>query len=224
MIEVVWFKRDLRVVDHVPLFEASLRGPVLPLYIIEPTLFAGEDYDPCHWTFTSACLRDLRADLAALGQPLVVRVGEVLDVLKQIHAKHRISRLWSHEETGNALTYQRDLAVGRWVVASGIEWKETPNGGVVRRLRSRNGWAQQWEARMASPSGVSSRMISSWPGPVGELPITRSIRPGGASSARKAALTESHMPGLRRSKVSSSFSGMSETASRRRRSLTLMTR
>ena len=177
MIEVVWFKRDLRVVDHAPLAEASRRGPVLPLYIVEPSLLAGEDYDPSHWTFTSACLEDLRADLTALGQPLVVRVGEALPVLEQIHGEHRIARLWSHEETGNAVTYQRDLAVGRWIRASGIEWNETPNGGVVRRLPSRDGWAGRWESRMAAP-------IVPPPGAIGRVPIS----PGPIPSGRQLGL------------------------------------
>ncbi len=194
MIEVVWFKRDLRVVDHAPLSEASQRGPVLPLYIIEPSLLAGEDYDPCHWTFAASSLRALRAELAALGQPLVVRVGEVLPVLQQIHAEHGIVRLWSHEETGNALTYRRDIAVGRWARATGVEWRETPNGGVVRRLPSRDGWARRWEARMAAPTvaaPVALRGVPCTPGPIPEGselglgPDVRSgARPGGAHAAR----------------------------------------
>ncbi len=36
MLQVVWFKRDLRIVDHTPLAEAARRGPVLPLYVAEP--------------------------------------------------------------------------------------------------------------------------------------------------------------------------------------------
>ncbi|RYG79465.1 hypothetical protein EON77_09085, partial [bacterium] len=32
-VQVVWYKRDLRVTDHRPLVEAAARGTVLPLYI-----------------------------------------------------------------------------------------------------------------------------------------------------------------------------------------------
>lgn len=32
-VQVVWFKRDLRVHDHRPLSEAAARGPVLAVYI-----------------------------------------------------------------------------------------------------------------------------------------------------------------------------------------------
>ena len=36
MLNVVWFKRDLRVSDHAALTAALGRGLVLPIYIIEP--------------------------------------------------------------------------------------------------------------------------------------------------------------------------------------------
>lgn len=35
-VQIVWFKRDLRVRDHRPLTTAARRGPVLPLYVAEP--------------------------------------------------------------------------------------------------------------------------------------------------------------------------------------------
>lgn len=194
MVELVWFKRDLRILDHAPLLAASQRGTVLPLYIVEPSLLSAEDYDPCHWTFTAACLRELRDSLAAIGQPLVIRIGEVLPTLQRIHAEFGIARLWSHEETGNATTYQRDIAVGRWARANNIEWNETPNGGVIRRLKSRNGWAQKWEARMAAaiiPPPVHLPGVSIDPGPIPTLrdlslgPDHRTaVQPGGVKAAQ----------------------------------------
>lgn len=32
-MQVVWFKRDLRITDHAPLRAAALAGPVLALYV-----------------------------------------------------------------------------------------------------------------------------------------------------------------------------------------------
>ena len=42
-LNIVWFKRDLRVADHLPLAMASRLGPVLPLYIVEPDFWAQPD-------------------------------------------------------------------------------------------------------------------------------------------------------------------------------------
>ena len=48
-IDVVWFKRDLRTRDHVPLLSAVLSGrPVLCLFILEPMRFEQEDTDAIH--------------------------------------------------------------------------------------------------------------------------------------------------------------------------------
>jgi hypothetical protein len=41
-------------------------------------------------------------------------VGRMPDVLDQIHRAHRIGDLWSHPETGNAITDSRDRRVAVW--------------------------------------------------------------------------------------------------------------
>ena len=148
-LHVVWFKRDLRVWDHRPLVEASKRGPVLPLYVVEPELWRQSDASSRHWHFLQDCLKDLAHALGQLGQPLVVQVGTVTDVLADIHNTHGIAALWSHEETGNAWTYARDKAVAGWARDQAIAWHELPQHGVQRRLANRNGWALAWDRQMA---------------------------------------------------------------------------
>ncbi len=163
-LQVVWFKRDLRIADHAPLWEASQRGPVLPLYIIEPALYQAEDYDACHWSFVRESLLELRASLAGLGQPLVVRHGEALNVLRELSPE----AIWAHQETGNGISYQRDRQVRRWARESAIPFTELPSGGVVRRLASRNGWSKVWEDRMAEALVPVPRA----------LPPIRGVEPG----------------------------------------------
>ncbi|MEL6126230.1 MAG: deoxyribodipyrimidine photo-lyase, partial [Pseudomonadota bacterium] len=74
-IHLVWFKRDLRVADHAVLTMAAKRGPVLPLYVIEPELWAEPDMAGRHWAFIVDALTELQASLAELGQPLMIRTG-----------------------------------------------------------------------------------------------------------------------------------------------------
>jgi deoxyribodipyrimidine photo-lyase len=148
-LQIVWFKRDLRVVDHHPLLEAAARGPVLPLYVVEPELWHQPDSSRRQWSFCRDSLIELRHALADLGQPLVVRVGPVEQVLERARRQFGIAGLWSHEETGNGWTYARDLRVAAWARQHGIAWQERPQFGVIRRLGSRHGWARRWEQRMA---------------------------------------------------------------------------
>ena len=148
-MQIVWFKRDLRVRDHRALSQAAAHGDVLPLYVVEPELWAQSDMSGRHWAFIEESLRELRDELGRLGQPLVVRCGEITDVLQDLAAVFAVSALRSHEETGNAWTYQRDKRVAAWCRGNGIAWHEVRNHGVQRRLASRDGWAKSWDQFMA---------------------------------------------------------------------------
>ncbi|MEY3756962.1 MAG: putative cryptochrome, partial [Cyanobacteriota bacterium] len=82
-LQIVWFKRDFRVVDHQPLLQASRHGPVLPLVIVEPELWQQSDASARQWAFCAESLEELRQSLAELGQPLVVRIGSAVEVLER---------------------------------------------------------------------------------------------------------------------------------------------
>ena len=151
MINIVWFKRDLRVSDHEPLSAAAQAGPVLPLYIVEPELWNQPDSSRRHWHFIHDSLLDLQSDLVVLGASLIIRIGEATEVLEQLRQQLGPVSLWSHEETGNAWTYHRDLAVAQWCRAHNVTWHEHPSNGVVRRLKSRNGWAKLRDERVSQP-------------------------------------------------------------------------
>ena len=148
---LLWFKRDLRVQDHPALARAAALGPVLPLHIVEPEGWTLPEASARQWAFTAECLHSLRADLAALGQPLVVRIGAAVAVLEALRARHRITRMVSHEETGTEWSFARDRAVAAWARERGVVWEELPQSGVVRRLRSRDGWQTARDAFMRAP-------------------------------------------------------------------------
>ncbi|MEL6621445.1 MAG: FAD-binding domain-containing protein [Pseudomonadota bacterium] len=147
-VQVVWFKRDLRTVDHQALALAAEHGPVLPLLIVEPGWWAEPDMSARQYAFYCECVGELQLALADMRAKLVVRVGHVIDVLSEIAELSSIAGLWSHEETGNAWTFRRDREVSAWCRVHGIAWKEVRQDGVIRRLETRNGWAGRWDKRM----------------------------------------------------------------------------
>ena len=101
--------------DHRPLYEAArTRAPLVALYVYEPEIFEAEDFDPSHLTFINQSLTELDARLRAVGGRLTCRVGRLPDVFDQLRAEHGIAHLWSHEETGNALSHARDRRVKAW--------------------------------------------------------------------------------------------------------------
>lgn len=151
-VQVVWFKRDLRVADHAPLREAVAAGPVVALWVVEDRWWAQDHHDASQLVFATQCARVLDRDLVALGHPgLTVRRGRVLDALADLHATHGIDALWSHQETGDGWTFGRDRAVRRWCVEHGVPWHERRQQGVFRPHPARDGWASRWTAEMATP-------------------------------------------------------------------------
>ena len=191
-IHIVWFKRDLRITDHAPLSQAARQGFVLPLYIIEPSLLAAADFAPRHWQFIATSLTDLRDQLAQLGQPLVIRVGEATAVLEALRHQFSIAALWAHEETGNDLTYQRDRAVRRWAKTHRLPFHELPADGIVRRLPDRDQWEAIRERRMAQPAGLPPVALPPLAIVPGKLPTSRQlglptnstpVQPGGSVAA-----------------------------------------
>ena len=150
-LQVVWFKRDLRVADHRALAEAAAHGAVLPLLVIEPEWWQQPDMSARQYSFFRECVLELSDDLAGLGQPLIIRQGDIVDVLHELNRDFAIERLWSHQETGGDWTFRRDLRVADWCQRHAVAWTELSQDGVVRRLKSRDGWARKWDRLMAEP-------------------------------------------------------------------------
>lgn len=154
---LVWFKRDLRVRDHAALAEAVRFESVLGLIVVEPQWLHSPECDPRHVGFMLDCVAELRRDLAARGLPLLVRAGALPQVLQTLRREFPFTHLFSHEETGPGWSYTRDLAVAEWCRSQGVCWTEFPQTGVVRRLRSRTGWAGRWAQRMNAPEAPTAR-------------------------------------------------------------------
>lgn len=174
MVQIVWFKRDLRVFDHEPLARAAAAGPVLPLYVFEPDVWASPDMSPRHKWWVTESVQELRHVLAERGQPLVVRTGDITSVLEDLRGRLGTFSLWSHEETGNGQTYQRDREVLAWCRAHNITWTECRQFGVVRRLRSRDSWSARWETFMGVRPIELSGGLKPMEIPLGEIPAAPS--------------------------------------------------
>jgi deoxyribodipyrimidine photo-lyase len=158
-IQVVWLKRDLRLRDHAPLAAAARAGRVLLLYVDEPQLLHSAEFDSSQLQFQRECLRDMETQLAPLGGYVARRTGDVLHVLDELRERHGVAGLWSHAETGNQLTYARDQQVAAWARSHAIPWTELPQTGVIRRLKSRDGWAARWNVFMSrAPSEFPKRI------------------------------------------------------------------
>ncbi|MDP3927407.1 MAG: FAD-binding domain-containing protein [Bacteroidota bacterium] len=151
-IVIVWFKRDLRFLDHEPLYLAQQsKLPVLLLYCFEPSIMQYPDSDTRHWRFVYESLQAMQEQLKDLGTQVYVFHQEALWVFEQLQKIYTIKKVFSHQEIGTQITYDRDIKLAAWFGLNQIIWKESSLNGVVRKLKSRKNWQKRWEQTMLAP-------------------------------------------------------------------------
>ena len=113
-MNIVWFKRDLRLEDNESFLEASRSGSVLPIYIIEQQLWLQPDLTGRQYNFLKQCLNELDQSLRNFGGKLIIKVGDAVQILAELKKRHSFDKLYSHQETWNGWTFARDVQVRAW--------------------------------------------------------------------------------------------------------------
>lgn len=151
-INIVWFKRDLRLSDHAPLAAACASGlPALLVYAFEPLLTNAVESDPRHWRFAWQAAHELQQRLARRGHRLYLWHGNFDERLAHLLAEQPVAELFSHQETGLKASFDRDRRVKHLCEQHGIGWREWRQDGVFRGLQGRDDWWRRWEADMQAP-------------------------------------------------------------------------
>ncbi|MFM2231924.1 MAG: hypothetical protein RJB31_625 [Bacteroidota bacterium] len=167
-IAIVWFKRDLRLTDHEPLALAQAQGlPILLVYCFEPSVMNYDDSDTRHWRFVYQSLQDMQSRLDSVNARIHFFHQEVLTIFETLQQQYTIKAIFSHQEIGNKITYDRDLAVKEFCSNHDIAWTESRHNGVIRKLKSRKDWQQRWKETMLQPAktidlqGLNTVMLDS---------------------------------------------------------------
>ncbi len=145
-VNIVWFKRDLRFTDHEALFYASQQNiPLLLVYFFEPSVMNYDDSDVRHWRFTYESIQDLQRKLNPLDSKFFFFHQEVRPVFEELLQQFDVKSVFSHQEIGNKITYDRDVEIQGFFKKNKVEWKEFQMHGVIRKLKSRKDWDKRWE-------------------------------------------------------------------------------
>jgi len=137
---LLWFKKDLRVTDHEPLFKAVSSGSTLALYIIENEWLQSQECSDFHKQFLKDSLTDLSRELEKRNIPFLVVKGGCLAIFNELKEKYDFKKIFSHEETGLMWTYERDLKVKSWCKENSIHWEESKQFAILRGLKDRDQW------------------------------------------------------------------------------------
>jgi deoxyribodipyrimidine photo-lyase len=144
-INVLWLKRDLRTQDHDALQAASLSSlPILVIYCFEPSQSFHYDFDLRHWRFVYQSL----VDLWQQGMPVWAFQDEVPNIFETLRSRFSIKKVFSHQETGIELTFERDKEMKRYFRKNHIEWKEFQSNGVLRGKTEGIDWEKSWHFQM----------------------------------------------------------------------------
>ncbi len=149
---LVWFKRDLRLTDHEPLMHAiQTKQKVLLVYSFEPFWTKDNHYGEKHIRFIKQSLQDLQSQLRPFNTKILIFETDFPIILDQLATIFSLRQVFSYQETGMKITYERDKAVAKWCKQHGVEWKESIQNGVFRGLKNRKQWKSDWVDFINSP-------------------------------------------------------------------------
>lgn len=144
-INIVWFKRDLRMQDHQPLFNAEQEGlPTLFMYIFDTDMMQHPDAAMRHHRFVYQSLLELNEALSERGHQIEVCYGKSLDVFRTLSEAFDVQTVFSYQESGTETSWKIDREITQFFKENKISWIETEKDGVIRGLRSRTGWEDHW--------------------------------------------------------------------------------
>ncbi|MCS7003896.1 MAG: DNA photolyase family protein [Cytophagales bacterium] len=100
MINVFWFRRDLRLDDNAGLYYAlRSSNPVLPIFIFDKHILEKlDDKFDKRLTFIYESLQNLQSELISLGTSLDVRYGTPEEVWKQLIEEYEISDVFTNHD------------------------------------------------------------------------------------------------------------------------------
>ena len=146
-MNIVWLKRDIRIQDHRPIYESlNTNNEICFIYIFEPIIENNFDFDYRHWNFIYQSLNDLSQKTK-----VSVFYGEALEVFNTIIGSYHVENVFSYQETGVQLTFDRDKEVKKLFIKKNINWKEFEKNGVQRGIKKRKDWSSIWYKKINAP-------------------------------------------------------------------------
>jgi deoxyribodipyrimidine photo-lyase len=161
-INIVWLKRDLRSQDHLPLHLAEQSGlPYLIIFVFEPLMISYPDTSLRHLQFQYQSILQLNKKLATYNKEVIIFNTDIITVFETIQSEYSISTIFSYQESGIQLTYDRDKLVKKYCIHNQILWRESQRDGIVRGIKNRVGWDKQWYATMHQPVIINQFKVQS---------------------------------------------------------------
>lgn len=144
-----WIKKDIRLEDNIAVNQALLDGKeVLPVFVFEKDTLTAADTSLFHILAQCQALKDIQSKLAKYKTKIWIAEGNITQIFEQIYSVFPYEAIYSHQETGNSITFKRDKKIKSWSKSKKIHWYEFFQNGVIRGLSDRDKRYNFWQARM----------------------------------------------------------------------------
>jgi deoxyribodipyrimidine photo-lyase len=133
MTALLWYRRDLRVADHLALDAARTDDRLVPVFCLDDRLLRGRHASGPRTQFLLECLRDLDGSLRRRGSGLVIRHGKPERELARLAREVGATAVHATADPGPFAT-RRDERVAAALRRAGVELCLHPGLGVVDEL------------------------------------------------------------------------------------------
>ena len=133
MKAVWWIKRDFRITDNICLSNALEKcGEVVPFFCWENSIMEAGDFSGFHLQAQFQALNGLSDSISKRGGYMRIVSGMIIDQFERLFRVYPFKHLFSHQETGNLISYKRDIEVREWCQQYGVIWEESVQSTVLR--------------------------------------------------------------------------------------------
>jgi deoxyribodipyrimidine photo-lyase len=151
-INIVWLKRDLRTQDHVPFYYAENKKlPYLIIFIFDNSIIIHPDISLRHLQFQYHSILQINKKLLSYNRKVETFYGNSVNIFQYITNQFDVQNVYSYQESGIAITYNRDKEIAKFLKTNNIVWEQYPQNGIIRGKKNRDGWDKQWFETMHQP-------------------------------------------------------------------------
>jgi len=151
-IHIVWLKRDLRLQDHEPLFHAENSDEnYIIIYLFEPSIINYPDTSLRHLQFVYHSILHLNEKLKVYNRSVQFFYAEAIEVFQFLSEEFEIKNIYSYQESGTKITWERDKTLQKFFKLKDINWLEFQRDGIIRGLKNREHWSKKWHQKMHEP-------------------------------------------------------------------------
>lgn len=127
-IQLVWLRRDLRLADNPALFEASKKGPVVAVYVLDDAVAKTHAYGGASRWWLHHSLADLARRLKERGSRLILRKGDCVEQLTAvasdvgattIHTNRHYEPWWRNVEKALGKQIELERYYGNYLTVMG---------------------------------------------------------------------------------------------------------